>query len=395
MSSPADGGPSAPPAPADTAPASEPGTAANSTAVAAPAAPPAPAPEPAKMPALPPGVVGLGWTIGDGLFTPTKELGRGGFGTTYLAYKNSPGWPKLVIKECLPTNGPDAKENFRAEALKLTQLGGHHQIPTCYGCYEERDSLFLVQDFISGGDCWKQACEKVPRVVYDEEKIWELLVQTMNVLSYCHDKRNEAGGLVHRDIKPANIMCREEDGLYMLIDFGAVKDMASLRKEKDVEWCGTAGYDAPEMGKGGAGKVYFCSDLYAMGATVVFLMTLVEPMFMPQSDPNVPGVLEWRSYMTWRASPQLEYVVDKMLAPNPAQRYQDAPEVLASIDDLFAEANKESPAIRYQHPQSPRPVELIEKARARMLTQLGRDQSAPGLTHTRTPQQSLNSYAPL
>jgi len=194
-------------------------------------------------------------------------------------------------------------------------------------------------------------------------------VQTMNVLSYCHDKRNEAGGLVHRDIKPANIMHRKSDGLYMLIDFGAVEDMATLRKEQgNVASIGTPGYAAPEIG---AGKVYFCSDLYAVGATAIFLMTLVEPMNMR------PTVNNWRAYMKWRATPELEYMIDKLIHPDPALRFGDAPEVLASIDDLFAAAQRQSPAVQYRHKQSPRPEELIEKARQRMTLQRGNSRSGP------------------
>merc|ERR1711934_1215123 len=125
---------------------------------------------------LPPGEVSMGWTIGNGRYTPTKMIGQGGFGKTFLGFENAEGWPKVVIKEFIPRHdsADAAKEQamFRDEAQKLTQLGVHPQIPFCHGYFEERGSLFLTQDFIAGADCWVEACKN--QVRYNEAMIWEL-----------------------------------------------------------------------------------------------------------------------------------------------------------------------------------------------------------------------------
>jgi len=297
--------------------------------------------KPKGLEPLPPGEIPLGWDLA-GKFTPTQTLGEGGFGRTYLGYEKAETWPKVIIKEFIfksqdPQAAAAAATGFREEAKKLEQLGAHPQIPTCHGYFEVNEKLFLVLECIDGHDLSKEVLEQGKKS--SEDDIWNILVQTLNVLAFVHDKSNPAGGIIHRDIKPANIM-RQTDGLIVLIDFGAVKEVKALRSEQGrVDTLCTPGYGAPEVAQN---LTYFASDIYSLGATMIYLMTNIEPYTMPH-----PIGVHYRQMMTWQPSDELWSVVGQMVNPNPAERYKDAQEVLESIRRKFERKGQVSPTVTY------------------------------------------------
>jgi serine/threonine protein kinase, bacterial len=91
----------------------------------------------------------------------------------------------------------------------------HPQIPRLLDYFEERQSFYLVQDFVSGITLHQEIRKEG---LFNEDKIRKFLVEILPIIQYVHSKE-----IIHRDIKPANIIRRDQDNKLVLIDFGAVK----------------------------------------------------------------------------------------------------------------------------------------------------------------------------
>ena len=129
-----------------------------------------------------------------------------------------------------------------------------------------------------------------------------------------------------------NIIAREQDGRLVLIDFGAVKDQVNTELAKKysktalTEFAvGTMGFAPPEQL---AMRPIYSSDIYAVGATCLYLMTGKSPREFPADE--LTGELRWRQEVS--ISGTLEKVLSKMLEVDIRYRYQSADEVLNDLD---------------------------------------------------------------
>ncbi|MBD1886544.1 serine/threonine-protein kinase [Microcoleus vaginatus] len=266
-----------------------------------------------------------------------RELGHGGFGRTYLAEDAHRFNEPCVLKEFAPqVHGSYAlqksEELFEREAGVLYKLQ-HNQIPRFRELFRvsisDRGYLFLVQDYVPGQTYrFLLDARKRQGLRFIEAEINQLLLQILPVLEYIHSL-----GVIHRDISPDNLILRSSDGMPVLIDFGGVKQLAATVESLFAEANGTPG-PATRIGKLGyapveqmqMGIVSPHSDLYALAATVLVLLTGKEPHQLLDSH-----TLNWN----WRAecslSPNLSLVLDKMLAQQPSQRYSSAREVMLAL----------------------------------------------------------------
>jgi serine/threonine-protein kinase len=266
-----------------------------------------------------------------------RELGHGGFGRTYLAEDAHRFNEPCVLKEFAPqVHGSYAlqksEELFEREAGVLYKLQ-HNQIPRFRELFRvsisDRGYLFLVQDYVPGQTYrFLLDARKRQGLRFIEAEINQLLIQILPVLEYIHSL-----GVLHRDISPDNLILRLSDGMPVLIDFGGVKQVAATVESLFAEANGTPG-PATRIGKLGyapveqmqMGIVSPHSDLYALAATVLVLLTGKEPHQLLDSQ-----TLHWN----WRAecslSPNLSLVLDKMLAQQPSQRYSSAREVMLAL----------------------------------------------------------------
>ncbi|MEG4283734.1 serine/threonine-protein kinase [Microcoleus sp. A006_D1] len=266
-----------------------------------------------------------------------RELGHGGFGRTYLAEDAHRFNEPCVLKEFAPqVQGSYAlqksEELFEREAGVLYKLQ-HNQIPRFREMFRvsiiDRGYLFLVQDYVPGQNYrFLLDARKRQGLRFIEAEINQLLIQILPVLEYIHSL-----GVIHRDISPDNLILRLSDGMPVLIDFGGVKEVAATVESLFAETNNTPA-PATRIGKLGyapveqmqMGIVYPHSDLYALAATVLVLLTGKEPHQLLDSQ-----TLNWN----WRAecslSPNMSLVLDKMLAHQPSQRYSSAREVLLAL----------------------------------------------------------------
>ncbi len=266
-----------------------------------------------------------------------RELGHGGFGRTYLAEDAHRFNEPCVLKEFAPQiQGTYAlqksEELFEREAGVLYKLK-HNQIPNFRELFRvnisDRGYLFLVQDYIPGQtyrfllDARKRNGSR-----FIEAEINQLLIQLLPVLEYTHSL-----GVIHRDISPDNLILRSSDGMPVLIDFGGVKEVAATAESLFAETNSTPA-PATRIGKLGyapaeqmqMGIVCPHSDLYALAATVLVLLTGKEPHQLLDSY-----TLNWNWRSQCSVSPNLALVLDKMLAHGPSDRYSSAREVLQAL----------------------------------------------------------------
>jgi serine/threonine protein kinase, bacterial len=199
-----------------------------------------------------------------------RLLGHGGMGTTFLACVPSeqPGqMPQLrVLKEmnAAMENIPKAQELFEREARILQSLS-HPGIPTFFDYFVENHKKYLVMQLIHGQDLDKWVQQKGPVQV---ERAIAWMLQTCDVLSYIH---TQTPPVIHRDLKPSNLIVRSKDSQVAVIDFGAVKESGNSPGTRIA----VEGYSSPEQT---LGNPQIQSDLYAIGATLIFLLTGQSPI---------------------------------------------------------------------------------------------------------------------
>ena len=259
-----------------------------------------------------------------------KSLGKGGFGATFLAVDLSlPGKPTCVIKQLRPSmNDPDifemAKELFEREAQTLGRIGNHPQIPRLLDYFEDTQQFYLVQEFVSGHNLQKEIKQNG---TYSEVATRQFLSEILPILNHIHSQE-----VIHRDIKPANLIRRQQDSQLVLIDFGAVKTEISQPEPGATGQTaltafavGTTGYAPPEQL---AMRPVFASDLYAVAATCIYLLTGKPPKDIP-IDPNT-GEIMWRKYI--EVSDGFARVLNKMLESSVKYRYKSANEALNALN---------------------------------------------------------------
>lgn len=248
-----------------------------------------------------------------------RTLGQGGMGTTYIACVPAGAVAKrpqlLVLKEMNADMAKVAKaqELFEREARTLKSL--HHPgIPQYYDFFVEGSKKYLAMELVQGQDLEKRVNERGP-VTPQQAIAW--MIQTCEVLDYIHSQDQP---LIHRDIKPANLMARISDNQVVVLDFGAVKVGTASGTR-----IGAEGYCAPEQERG---QPLTQSDLYAIGPTLIFLLTGETPFkFYRQRGRSYRFQLESVPTIT----SQLRAVIERVTEPRPGDRYATAKELAAAL----------------------------------------------------------------
>ncbi|MBD2233229.1 serine/threonine protein kinase [Phormidium tenue] len=212
----------------------------------------------------------------DGRYRILRRLGQGSSGTTYAAEVLASGHV-IALKELSLRGLQDWKkiELFEREARILKTLN-HPAIPQYIDFFQvdtaDNRWFYLAQDLAEGTSLadWIDAGGRV-----DEAEARRIAIAVLDVLTYLHSLNPP---VIHRDLKPQNLI-RRDDGHIYLVDFGAVQTVYrdSLRQGSTV--VGTYGYMAPEQFRGQAVPA---TDLYSLGATLLFLLTHQSPADLPQ-----------------------------------------------------------------------------------------------------------------
>ncbi|MGK7953409.1 MAG: tetratricopeptide repeat protein [Xenococcaceae cyanobacterium] len=258
-----------------------------------------------------------------------QHLGRGGFGQTYLAQDlKISGSPRCVIKQLKPKltqpkAWQEAKKRFAKEASVQQRLGNHGQIPQILAYFAEEQEFYLIQEFVDG----EELKQVIRQQLFDETDVIALLQDILRVLVFVH--KND---VIHRDIKPSNIIRRYSDEKFVLIDFGAVKEIDTLITDELgrtilTQTIGTRGYMPPEQIRG---RPNFSSDIYALGQTAIYTLTGQSPLAWEEDETGVQP--NWQNYC--QISSNLATIINQMIAIKAIDRYHSAMEVIYDLQPL-------------------------------------------------------------
>jgi ankyrin repeat protein len=258
-------------------------------------------------------------TIIDRRYRLEELLGEGGSGSTYRATRLSDSATVAIkILSLQHLNDWKQLELFEREAQILAQLD-HPQIPKYLEYFHvdsEEDRAFCIVQQLAPGQPLNALVQSGWRGTPAE--VSSIAQQILEILQYL---QSQSPPLIHRDIKPHNIV-RNEDGRVFLVDFGAVQATYHNTLMKGNTVAGTYGYMAPEQFRG---RASIASDLYGLGATVLYLLTHRSPADLPQERLKI----SFRSHV--RVAENFADWLETMLEPDEADRFPSATKALTAL----------------------------------------------------------------
>jgi serine/threonine-protein kinase len=263
-------------------------------------------------------------------FRPEQEIARGGMGAVYKARQIS--IDRIVALKVLSaryTDDPVFRERFLREARAAARLN-HPNIVQAFDVGEADGHFYFAMEFVDGRSLASLLRE---RGRLTPEEACAIIIQVARALEHA-----SLFSMVHLDVKPGNILVTPA-GLAKLADFGLarhVEDKDLLYSRRRVVF-GTPHYMAPEQLQAGASADARC-DIYALGVTFYELVTGRNPFSARTSrevlDNVRAGQVSPAHLVEPRVSEDAGLVIAKMMHPDPAERYQNATQLLADLDAL-------------------------------------------------------------
>ncbi len=243
-----------------------------------------------------------------------KQLGNGGFGTTYLAKDLQKSNSLCAVKKLNPVSADikTAQKLFKREADTLLRLQEVPQVPKFIDYFEEDNRSYIVEEYIAGS-----VLDTLLSRQWNEQDILRFLWDILSILQLLHEKN-----IVHRDLKPSNLIQRDKDNKFTIIDFGAVKELDPNQKVLATRLF-NRGYTPIEQIDG---RPQLNSDIYALGMTAIQLLTKQPPteVIRDQLDHAISPQARF-------ASPWLIDILNQMVRTNFQERYQSVDEVLKDL----------------------------------------------------------------
>ena len=265
-------------------------------------------------------------TIVDGRYRITGRIGSGGMADVYQAEDTHLG-REVAIKVLYRRFAQDAEfvERFRREAKSAAGLQ-HPNVVNVFDRGEHDGTYYIAMEHLRGQTLKSIVTGEAP---LDQVRAIDVAIQILRAAGFAHRR-----GVIHRDFKPHNVICDEADGV-KVTDFGIARAGASEMTETG-SIMGTAQYLSPEQAQGHG--VTAQSDLYSI-AVILYEMLSGRVPFEGDSAVSIalkhinerPPAL---SSVRPDIHPGLEAVVMRGLAKQPAQRFSDADEFIAALEEV-------------------------------------------------------------
>ena len=259
-----------------------------------------------------------------------EKLGEGGMGIVYLAEDHN--LERKVAIKFLPRHiagNSEERERFKIEAKAAAALN-HSNIATIYAIEESDDDTFIVMEFIDG----IELKDKIKSGPISTKEAVNIAIQIAEGLEAAHKK-----GIVHRDIKSQNIMITK-DGKVKIMDFGLAKMRGGTQLTKVGSTVGTAVYMSPEQAKGE--EVDHRTDIWSFGVVLYEMITGKLPFKGEYDQAVVYSIINDEPELSNSVSPELNYIINKAIAKEREDRYQDADEFLIDLTEIKNELTAKS-----------------------------------------------------
>jgi len=277
----------------------------------------------------------------DNRYRITEHLGRGGMGSVYKVVHTQIG--KVAALKLLHGNLADDKElikRFHREAEAISRLN-HPNIVQVFDFGRVENTVYLVMEYLKGEDLAAILRRDGPIDIYRGAPI---LIQICDALTEAHES-----GIVHRDLKPENVrVARTRDGqdFIKVMDFGLAKMLMEEEKDPAItargNLVGTPYYMAPELIR--AQPLDARADIYSLGA-MAYRMLTGENAFMANTPVGVltKHITDELVPPSKRApeqgiSEQVDALVNKAMAKDPALRYQSAVDLKRDLLELMGQS---------------------------------------------------------
>ncbi|MFI2812860.1 protein kinase [Microbulbifer sp. JSM ZJ756] len=254
-------------------------------------------------------------------YTVHGQIGHGGMASVYLATQESLN-RKVAIKVLRKSADESLNARFIREAHFIASLANPHIITIHDISTLPSGDYYIAMELLDGGDLSEnQERFRKPGAIL------QLIRQIAEGLAVVHDK-----GIIHRDVKPANILFRA-DGTAVLTDFGIAKDADNNSDLTQAGFSlGSPSYSSPEQAQGQ--PLDITTDIYGLGVILLELLLGYNPFkgdshtstainHIQQPIPTLPAELDY-----------LSPLLSRMLAKQPAQRFQSCHELAAAITTL-------------------------------------------------------------
>lgn len=245
-------------------------------------------------------------------------INTGGFGSVYRGLAISEGNRPCAIKETYDVT-PAARRQALMEAAILFTVKSDH-LPQVYDAFEEKGRFYLVMQLIEGQNCLQMV--KAHGGPFKEQEVLDWLLPIADILQELHGRNPP---VLHRDIKPANIILMPQ-GQAVLVDFGLTRLYDPSTQTQTMARAVSEGFSPLEQY---IGQTSPQSDIYALAATMYFLLTAQAP---PASVArSIQESLLPPRQLNPQISPKVESALLKALAISAEQRYASMQEFARAL----------------------------------------------------------------
>ena len=265
-----------------------------------------------------------------------RFIGGGGMGVVFKAHDTLLSRTVAVKILSRTDDDPETLRRFSNEAQSAAKLD-HENIARVFFVGQDHGWNYIVFEFVEGQNLRQIVMEQGPLSL---DLVMRYMYQLVRAVDHAATRQ-----VIHRDIKPSNVIVTE-DHRVKLVDMGLARTQRLNADQEEMTasgmTLGTFDYISPEQARDPR-DADTRSDIYSLGCTFYFLLTAAPPFpdgtpiqkLLSHQEAPRPDIAQRRP----ETPESIRRILLKQIAPNPADRYQNADELLADLLVVSSELN--------------------------------------------------------